>query len=391
MESNEGASRNFEIFKLIPADVNHIFKSTGLRGNVLSPFSYDTALVAKTKPSEGVNTLFKSSCFISVARQLLEPDLKIMYHTGGSGSVEDEFSVLMRKEDQSVLTLLKDSNEDFVLLFFTGYKQFLAWWTGIYAAGTEEKYPEIFSDTLPFEVLVYIMHSIDSYRRSHMESMLNYEREMNLSMRNSDYISSMKKSLASGDIRWLLPAFFELTPGLKGVSLKLLPEHIQTAEKLKFVHERTDEESGEEIVTLGDKAKSIGTEFLMTWLGSTGWQAVILDNEQQRVLSRVLLAPTGFTNHLFSFQVSKDGFCFFNHQALNKSELLNSLYKWFESLHNVISPESNQQKITGARDGNAVSADSGSVTSDKLFCRNCGKELKPGNRFCTKCGTPVNI
>ena len=25
-----------------------------------------------------------------------------------------------------------------------------------------------------------------------------------------------------------------------------------------------------------------------------------------------------------------------------------------------------------------------------MFCKKCGKKIKEGNNFCTKCGTPVN-
>jgi hypothetical protein len=259
---------------------------------------------------------------------------------------------------------------DILLLLFDDWESFLKWWTGVYASPGMGNYQAVFPGVMETEILVCALHCIDIYRRSYMESMLDYRSGLSLSLTTQDFVQLLKRSLASKDKRWLLPTMFEVTPGLKNSSIALKPEHIKQAGELGFVT------SNEATLTLGERSRIMGTEFITSWLGAIGWQATALINGGERSLSRVFLAPTAFANHLFSFDTGANREGRFRHQASTAAELKQTLINWMEAL----------QKAAGQPA--PVKSEIKSTTKAK-FCGQCGTEIRPGKKFCTGCGATL--
>jgi len=218
--------------------------------------------------------------------------------------------------------------------------------------------------------LVCALHCIDIYRRSYLESMLAYSGELSLSISTGDFVDLLKRALASQDKRWLLPTLFEITPGLKGSSIALKPEHIKKAEELGFIS------SNENVLNLGERSRLMGTEIITSWLGSIGCQASALVNGQEKSLSRMFLTSTAFANHIFSFETAAGGGSRFRHQASTRPELIQALMTWIAAL----------QKVIG---GTAPAKAAPTQAPAMRFCGQCGAELKPGKKFCTSCGTAI--
>ncbi len=371
MNSEQLIKGNPEIFKLIPGDIDHLYRRSGLSGNNLSSFRYNAEQAAVSTPSEAFKALTESPCLGEVAKRLLEPDFKIEFNSGGGSSAEDKYYALLGGGDQSVLAQLVNSEGEILLLFFQNWTAFLEWWTGAYASQGMGGYKAVFPGIMEIEVLVCAVHCIDIYRRAYMESMLDYRGGVDLSLTTGDYVELLKRSLASGDKRWLLPTVFELTPGLKNSKIALKPEHIKEIEDIGFVT------SNEGVITLAERSRIMGTEFISSWMGSISLQASTLRDGEERNLSRAFLAVTGFANHLFSFEIRSDGDTRFRHQASTLSELLQTLVKWMEAL----------EKATGK---NAAPTQKNEIKEVKAkFCGQCGREITPGKKFCSNCGTPI--
>ncbi len=437
MKSEQLIKGNPEIFKLMPRDIDHIYKRANLSGNTLSPFRYSSTEAEYPQPSEWAQALFEAPVFARAARLLLEPDLKIMYHSGGGGTAEDAFPVLMRQDDSAVLMAAKNKDDDFLCLMFPSISQFLDWWCSMYSNLIKDEYPSPFNNAMPLETLLSALHSIDIYRRSYMESMLNYKLEQGMSVRRPDFLGTLTKALASGDIRWLLPSIFRLTPGLTSVQLKLLPEHLEEVEKMGIIKSWTDENQ-ENMYTLSENGKILGSEFSYTWMSSIGWKASILKAGQEMILSRVYLAPTAFTNHLFSFQATPAGSFTCNHQSLTGVKLRENLDQWFKTIYDYAAknlqqrpaqaavpppppvkaaqpapppipqaqvapppapktqptpppiPEPRQQEIPEQKPRSEMPVPPPVGQKRKVpKCPACQMEIEPGQRFCGSCGTPL--
>lgn len=375
METNQGSNGGAEVFKLSPSDINFVFRSSGLVGNTLSPFSYDSEAAAVASPSEYFQAFQQDALFRGSAGKLLEPDLKVSFSTGGSGAQEDTYSVLMKKEDPSVLAVMENSEGGYLLLHFAEKNAFLQWWVSVYGMNSNASYRQVFDSVKPLEVLVYALHSVDTYRRAYMESMLSYNSEVSLAIGNVGFLDSMKQALASQDSRWLLPTLFKLCPALTRAKLKLLPEHIRAAEEAGFITLHNDENSGDMIVTLGDKAQSMGTEFLKTWIVATAIEAAIYTDGNMRRVSSLFLAPTAFANHLFSFRRTGEGYDF-SHQALDLKGLESYLSQCFQAWQG-LRIEGKPKEVEEGRETRAS------------FCGKCGQPIKGDQKFCGKCGSPI--
>lgn len=383
MRGEQTTSVSPDVFKLEQADINHIFRRSGLNGNLLSPFRYNAEQAAISTPSALFKAITESQNFEQVSKRLLEPKLKIEFHSGGGSAADDQYYALLSTEDQSVLLQFVNAEDKLLLLLFPDWTAFLEWWTGIYASKGIDGYKSVFPNTMETEVLVCALNCIDIYRRSYMESMLDYLSGLNVSVTTQDFVQLLKRSLASKDKRWLLPTLFELTPGLKNSSIALKPEHMQKIEELGFI---TSQESA---LSLAERSRIMGTEFITSWMGSIGCQATTLINGEERSISKMFLAITAFSNHLISFESSANGNTRFRHQASTAPELIVSLQQWRNALEKVVGNPTEGERATSSAQLKPPVVDDQSGKPKMSFCGSCGKEIKTGKKFCTACGTPV--
>ncbi|MDD4169316.1 MAG: zinc ribbon domain-containing protein [Desulfotomaculaceae bacterium] len=358
---------NTEVFKLTPGDLDHLFRRSGLIGNKLSPFRYDAEQAAISSPSEYFKALAESPRLNQVAGCLLEPDLKIEFYRGGAGTADETYYVLLSKPDQAVAAQFVNSGGEYLVLLFDDWASYLEWWSQIYVSTGIGSYQAVFPKVMDTEVLICALHCIDIYRRSYMESMLDYSGDLNLSLTIQDYVDLLKRAVVSRDKRWLLPTLLELTPGLKSSDIALKPEHIKQLEELGFAAE------SESVLTLDERSRIMGTEFITGWMGGLGVQATALIKGEECSLSRVFLAPTAFANHLISFETGSGGEGRFRHQASTAEELKQTLGKWMETL----------QKAVGGL------AAAKTAEPKMKFCGQCGSKIRSGKKFCTNCGKAV--
>lgn len=316
-----------EIYQLVPGDMSHVFRRSGLLGNKLSPFRYSAEQAALDKPSKWFIAMSEASSFPNIAKLLLEADLKVLFHHGGNGEKKDQFYTFLTADEPYILAMFFDNQEAYQLLFFSDWENYLQWWARSYSVDCSDKYEQVFRDKDDIETLVCALQCVDYYRRATLESMLDFQSGVDISLHTHDFVQLLKTSLASADTRWLLPSLFELTPGLKNLCLALKPEHLRSIEELKFVSCSQDL-----IMSMGERSKKMGTEFLVSWREAIGWQATALIKDEERALSHVFLAPTAMANHLLSFETGANKETRFRHQALTRPDLIKTLVNWIVAL-----------------------------------------------------------
>lgn len=370
MAINNEISAGTEVFKLAPGDINHLFRRSGLKGNSLSNFTYNGEQAAVSSATDWFKVLTESSVFSKIARNMLEPDLKISFSRGGNFSGSEQYYALFSSKDNSVLAKFTNDQGELILMIFPDELEFCKWWAGVYASEGIEDYKSISSEKLDIEVMLCILHCLDIYKRSYMESMLDYRKMVDVSISTSDFVKLLKTALASSDTRWYLPSLFQVAPALKSGKLSLKQEHIKKLEELGFI--KCDDKL---LLTMSEKGRTIGTEFLTSWMGSIGLQASSLVNGQEKVSSQIVMTPTAFTNHLVTFEAGNDMNYKFRHEALTREAVTTNLQKWLKSLDKGI-----------AADSVKLSAD---TDKKPKFCGYCGSKLYPGKKFCTNCGEKV--
>ncbi len=378
MGINQETMDSAAVFKLLPDDIDHLYRRSGLSGNSMAGFIHDPELASTPNGSEHFMALAGNSNFSLVAKLVLEPDLRIEFVRGGNATPDEDFFLYRINGNRSVLAQFTNDAGEILLALFRDVSTYVDWWAELYAASGMGSYPEVFPEPLPTEALICALHSIDIYRRAYMESMLDYSGNLGLTISMADFIDLIKRSSASGDKRWLLPNLFELTSGIKTSNISLKPKHIDMIAQLGFL----SNENG--LLTLGERSRLMGTEFISSWMGNLGFQALALVNGEVRSLSRVFLITTAFANHLCSFENAAHGESRFRHQALDTGELKKALVAWLQALQNTL-PSSQAAASQPATSPPPAAA----VGEEKRFCGNCGSPTVPGRQFCGTCGNPL--
>ncbi len=379
MGINQEPMESSAVFKLLPTDIDHLFKRSGLLGNSMAGFIQNPELVATPNGSEHFMALASNPNFNLIAKLVLEPDLRIEFTRGGNATPDEDFFLYQINGSRAVVAQFTNEGGEILLALFNDIADYVEWWVELYASSGVGSYQTVFPQVLPTEALICALHSIDIYRRAYMESMLDYSANLGLTISMADFIDLIKRSSASGDKRWLLPNLFELTPGIKTSNISLKPEHIDMIAELGFLSNAGG------LLTLGERSRLMGTEIITSWMGNLGFQALALINGEVRSLSRVFLITTAFANHLCSFENVANGESRFRHQALDAGELKKALVGWLQALQSAIPTSQAAGTQAVVPPPSALSA----ADEERRFCGNCGSPIVPGRKFCGNCGNPL--
>lgn len=358
-------------------DLGLMFKKSGLKGNSLSPFKkiFDNPPIGKESP--GLNLIMNNPKLQQIPQSLFEPSLKLKINRVEFGEPTKGYYALFTVGGGFIVVIPSDFGENIHINFFNS-SSFVDWLLQDDLPVTDKSYEPVFPGPMDMEILLVSLHSVDLYRRSVIESMLSYEPGFKLSMSTKTFLDYLTRGAKSSDVRWILPALFSLTPGLKNMSISLNQEHIKQAAELGFII------VDEDIITLGKKAVDAGTELSKSFPGLMGIQATHLVDNREFGLSQVFIATNITAGHLFSFEMPEPNRRVFNHQIFQGGDLKKIINTWVDTLIGKVKEKSSDAEVPAK----GVPAGK-SIPGNALFCRQCGAQLKTGAKFCAKCGTPI--
>ncbi len=195
------------------------------------------------------------------------------------------------------------------------------------SAGMQE-YLHLIPDSLPLETFIYLLHGIDSYRRASYGSMLDYKVNAELSLTAAEFDGSLIQSLNSRDLRWLLPAFMALTPGLAAYTLKPELKHLQVLLDRGLLAAGQVEGSQTLLYAWPEAGRRLGVEFYRTWAGGAGLELAFAGMRDKQTAERAFITPTALANHYFSL-AQVEGGASVSHNPLDKSGLVDKIVSLF--------------------------------------------------------------
>lgn len=322
--------------------------------------------------TDELRKLAGQTAFQSAAAVLCQPHLRLSARKGGGSLGMEQFFLLARKAAAGIqwVVLMNDGKASGVLCFpSTG--DVARWFAETLGSECQTKARNFLGSTMSLKAWMTAAHALDTFRRLYMESMLVYNPTYSFRISVEDYQTTWQASLESGDVRWLMPAFVALTPGLSGwvggISPKDGGSHAQCP--LMKLNPSSDHDSLE----LTADGMAAGFEFTSSWMYGVGWEASTLDKP---ALQTAFLAPTSLANHLFLVDMQADREPTINHQSLTLRELEESLEFSFSGLLDGV-------ETSAARDMQPQPA------SSIRFCMKCGQKLSADAKFCAKCGSKV--
>lgn len=368
----------------------------GLALNTLSPLSL---LLAGQNAGANLQPDLATLLGQADARQALKiaasPDLIVKGRIGG-GSVDlMEFTLARSQPEGNRLVLVAGAEQSSVLLrlFATG-ADFIGWFMGHYAGKNDQTVANYIPPTVELGEFLYMLHAIDAFRIASFKGMLAYQAGQRPTLRLPEFTESLHRAVRSKDIRWLLPAFLILTPGLDPAGFDLDAEKTRILMARKFLTLNQEQGSQEQVLGFAEAGQTMGVEFYRTWLVAAGFEIQAATPGGVSAISRVFFAPTALANHLVQIDPEKAAGrpIQVNHQAMTYSQLEQKLSQIFEQALSLpvvpLSMASTQDLVTAA-DNQSPPVPAAASKPATRFCAQCGSPLQPGAKFCKSCGAKV--
>lgn len=360
----------------------------GLKSSGLSPLIKHLKVTPLSSViSDNIKAALDNPVFRKAFNIVANPDLIVNSRIGGGSTGLEEMQLCRNKSQGDTLALvLEDESNNIIIKLFSNYAEYINWFVSNYAGKNKETVANYIPPSTELESFLFILHAIDAFRIASYKGMLNYASGKKAEMKLVEFAQTMEKSIKSRDIRWLLPAFVILTPGLDEYNLDLTPEKSKILVGQNFTVSSIDAASGEGIMTFGEAGKNMGVEFYRSWMLAAGFEINISTASGKKTVSRMFIAPTALANHFVKLENGIGGKCIVNHQAYTSNQLEVKLEEIFEQAMSMKTETFEAERVQVQN--NPVNPPIVEARTNK-FCKNCGAVINPNIKFCANCGTKV--
>lgn len=333
-------------------------------------------IVVGYSPSIGIKAIYRKLIldkeFYKAMCIVAQPDLYVRVRSAGVRGISE--SRLHRSYAGGSLVVLTEQGEgdDVVITMFNNYKSYLDKWAQEFVGSIEAPVANYIPPELGLEEFMLILHAIDSYRRVTYQNLLDHVYIEKAYVKLPEFTRTMAGSLASLDIRWLLPAFMAVTPGMEQYNTNLEAKNLGILMTHSFFTEGLLG-SGEEVLVFGEAGQVMGLEFLHSWLMSFGFEINVTTSGGFKTVERLFVAPTVLTNHFVRLRDVADGKAMVNHQTYVSEQLMSKLDEVYGKTFSLES----------------MPAQTATIIHKPKFCNNCGTKLEIGAGFCGYCGSKI--
>lgn len=350
-------------FLLKQADIGTLLAGEpGLKPNPGSAFNYAAPAAAAGSANKGTySELLADREFLRALRIIAQPDLYATVRTAGAQGLTEIRLHWQKAAGGYVAATEQGPDVSLVVSVFEDYKSYLAWWAQSFAGQNDEPVANYIPPKVSLEEFLFILHTVDSFRRASYQNMLSHVFTDRTYVKTPEFLQSMAESLKSLDIRWLLPAFLAVTPGVEQYQTAIDPQNIAVLLQQDFFTEGKLA-SGEDVLVFGEAGQIMGVEFFRSWFTSCGIEINVAGADGFKTAERLFIAPTVLANHFVRLEDTGGGKALVNHQTYTKEQLTVKLEELF---------------------GKAFAPPAGK------FCRECETRLAPAAAFCGNCGTKV--
>ena len=311
-----------------------------LTPNPLSPFVGQPEDGDKLSPEAAA--LASDPDLKRIASVLAAPDLKVLFRKGGMAKTPEGFSAYGKREGkETAVVSLHQAGRLVEALYFDSLASYCAYITSLHAAPVLAPSPNLIKPEVPLEVMLLVLALIDCYRRAYLHGLLSGDPAPVEAIYEDEFLAVFAYELKSPDIRWLLPSFLRLVPGLAETPLEFAGEQMDLVRALGFCTRAAGPEKNRSVYLFGPPLKYLGLEFTVFWNAAVGFEVSVLGRQSGKAESagRYFLAPTAEANHLIAIKKRGDGSTC-RHQGLTFAETAAELERLLQEHLNGASGES---------------------------------------------------
>ena len=290
----------------------------------------------KAAPAAGAGMEKKAACgellanqdFLRAARIAARPDLYAVVRVAGAQGLTEIRLHRKKSEGAYVAATEQDADGRWVISLFDDYKGWLAWWALGFAGPSSVPAANYIPPKVSLEEFMFILHAVDSFRRVSYQNMLSHVFTDRAYVKVPEFLQSMAASLKSLDIRWLLPAFLAVTPGVEQYQTDIDPQNIAVLLQHDFLTEGKLA-SGEDVLVFGEAGQIMGVEFFRSWFTCCGMEIKVAGPDGFKAAERLFIAPTILGNHFTRLEGADNGKAMINHQVYTMEQLTFKLDELF--------------------------------------------------------------
>lgn len=329
--------------------------------------------------------------FVTIAKIMTEPSRWIVQRIGGGQTALQAAHLYVSDQvkDSLVLITLDQESDQFVIQLHSGIQSFTEWIVEHFCSSTQELSVNYIPPMLSLSQFMMIFHLIDSYKRITYGNMLNYRYTETPKLSSKEFFRTLGDSLASNDVRWLLPTLTSLVPSINKYNYQIDPEDLKILLELDFIDGIVPDDQGGELI-LSNIGIYNGIEFLKHWMLSIGFECYDLGEGKNNLKKMFYVAPSRLTNHMIEFLVDDQNSLQVNHQVCTKELLIYKLNNIFHEFLSTNEVEKTSTEVIGEPAVAETIQDSVSMNDRPEFCSQCGSKLLPEAKFCNSCGAKVN-
>jgi hypothetical protein len=374
------------IFRIKRADIGAFLAiDTSLSPNTSSAF-YKAAPAdrASTDIKTAYGELLTDKGFLHALRIITQPDLYLAVRVAGVQGLSGIRLHHKKSEGDFVAATEEGAGDNLIISLFDNYKSWLDWWIEDFASQSEQPAANYIPPKVSLEEFMFVLHAVDSFRRVSYQNMLNHVFTDRAYVKVPEFLQSMTDSLKSLDIRWLLPAFLTVTPGVEQYQTKIDPQNIGVLLEHDFFREGKLA-SGEDVLIFGEAGQIMGVEFFRSWFTSCGVEINMAGSGVFTAAERLFIAPTLLGNHFARLEGANNGKAIVNHQLYTTEQLAFKLSELFGNVFNA-------NMTSGTAEPSVVPLSEPpespiiSTPPAKRFCSGCGSQVSVGAAFCGNCG-----
>ena len=382
------------VFVVHPEDLGPLLvDQLHLQATSFSPFAEALADYAAGSAAltEDGKALGGDDSFLAAAAVLARPDLRLDVLFGGGMQPLGSLRAYAAKNAGDRMVAVAPGDGEWDIRLFDGPRDVATWVAQQLGTAAPEGEPNMLTPPCTLSTLVAVFHTIDMFRRSAYQDLLEFRRSPDPVMTPQEFRSAAQASIRSQDIRWLLPSLLVLVPDLAAHLATMGDDGLEQAVGRDFLVGTTRAGGTDPVLLFGEAGRHMGAEVLQSWVGSVGFSVDVVAEGGARTLHRGYVASTGLANHWFRFE-EKDGALDVTHQPLSQEQYAQKLGDLLLSAA-VVDRRADAagplvKPVKAAAPAGRAKTQVAPAAEPK-FCPGCGAPVKPGAKFCTVCGRPL--
>ncbi|NDL67789.1 zinc ribbon domain-containing protein [Anaerotalea alkaliphila] len=381
--------RAIQKFTLTYGGLAHLLKAKGLVPGPGSPLgNRDVAARLEKAVPDGTGLPVQgpaAETLDAALKVLAAPGQELLLRFGGGRAPMATQAVCGRGEPQGEVFGILFDQKGADIYRYEGMAQTLEALVAKYASRNEAVVPNLLPPKLRVEEFLCLLQGVDLYRRAYYRSLLEHAPTHRPGFTPKEFVDGLTASVQSKDVRWLLPAFLALLPGLPTERIRTAGEDLEVLTE-KGIVELLKDSQGNPRFAFTPEGRAMGMEFERSWNLCVGLAVSRIAEGREQVLFKGMLLPTAAANHLVEL-VEEDGKLLVNHQAFRYDQLQARLAEVL-GRQAAAAPAAEAALETEVKEQPARAVEAPAPKG--RFCIKCGAPLGEGQKFCQKCGAKVD-